>query len=781
MLQWMGGSRRKVANSRKSTQKRQKQYFEQRKRQQQQQTAGSESYADGMNACGEHHKEQRSLDILSLLNLSAVSQECYSTCPSGKEDLEVNASTVKYNISKGPPTILSHTVTHPDSVGFKEARSPSHCRVETESPKKVGIGAHNDNNTVFKGTESKHDQWKTATDQQLSVLDLLGDDELNGNEEVHPMHEDHVAFSVEGLGKVGMETPVHSPQQPGRYFSFACSPLKAARQVAMSKNRNSLLGDLEIEMDTMMQDINMPLCGSSLEFSSGITHSYSNPKQKSVSARTWMQHDSHDSKTNSLFDDRRIFYDRENNNEDIWDARSCFLDDNFLDEREYDVSWKNWPPETESNSMDFLKYGHLEMSDYAFEESHLLKKRDAATAMDRFNILESPASFYKHQASESDIDFMISSRARRPTLGRKLDFRDVTSQSDWFCFTTEDAKDNLSILSEESCSSSAVWGEATNHLESNAASRQRRRPSNAFAGPRKKYDVKKIFAKETWYKDTDEIGQGNDLRGSGKCTNRSNPSKSKPSHHSQGKLGQNGCWFYEDGYNSVKMNSGFSSFSRNSETKLPFSGSKIWMEDPSSELPVPRSDIDAIAEKFALHDSPISSKVKFGSTMPDLSPDSKLEGTPLGSLHLAGSHVETPFPDISAEESASREVENKAKIQPGPFKKLGLIEEICMGNGLFSENKKAIDGSSSGNIDCGCEEERGESQEVVQNLETSSPDHAERVSSSLSISEKLQSIVEEQELKWLRLWPDIMMAMKLLFHVKMRIKKYKILGLRKRG
>lgn len=70
--------------------------------------------------------------------------------------------------------------------------------METVSPKKVGIGAHNDNNTVFEGTDSKHDQWKTATDQQLSVLDLLGDDELNGNEEVHPMHEDHVAFSVEG-------------------------------------------------------------------------------------------------------------------------------------------------------------------------------------------------------------------------------------------------------------------------------------------------------------------------------------------------------------------------------------------------------------------------------------------------------------------------------------------------------------------------------------------------------------------------------------------------------
>ena len=73
-----------------------------------------------------------------------------------------------------------------------------------------------------------------------------------------------------------------------------------------------------------MQDINMPLCGSSLEFSSGIMHSYSNPKQKSVSARTWMQHDSHDSKTNNLFGDRRIFNDRENNNEDIWDGSLLF-------------------------------------------------------------------------------------------------------------------------------------------------------------------------------------------------------------------------------------------------------------------------------------------------------------------------------------------------------------------------------------------------------------------------------------------------------------------------
>lgn len=64
---------------------RQKQYFEQRKRQQQQQqTAESESYGDGTSTCSQHQNEQRSLDVLSLLNWSTVSQECRSACPSGE-------------------------------------------------------------------------------------------------------------------------------------------------------------------------------------------------------------------------------------------------------------------------------------------------------------------------------------------------------------------------------------------------------------------------------------------------------------------------------------------------------------------------------------------------------------------------------------------------------------------------------------------------------------------------------------------------------------------------
>jgi hypothetical protein len=35
---------------------------------------------------------------------------------------------------------------------------------------------------------------------------------------------------------------------------------------------------------------------------------------------------------------------------------------------------------------------------------------------------------------------------RCPILGTKFDFQDVTSQSDWFCFATDDARDTMSML-----------------------------------------------------------------------------------------------------------------------------------------------------------------------------------------------------------------------------------------------------------------------------------------------------------------------------------------------
>jgi hypothetical protein len=315
-----------------------------------------------------------------------------------------------------------------------------------------------------------------------------------------------------------------------------------------------------------------------------------------------------------------------------------------------------------------------------------------------------------------------------------------------------------------------VRGKATNNSKWNSAARRSRRHSNAFYNPPKNYGVKNIFAKESWHKSRNDIGQGNDVDGSGKFTDVSNPSKSIPSHHSntplQEKLGPNNSWFYEKGYTTAKMNSGFSPFSRNSEKKSLFSGSKLWTEDPSSELLVPGSDFDAkssfdrtkhgeylarspsgsfITEKFTFHDSPIFSKVEFGANTPDFSRDSKLKGTP-DSSHLTGSHSETHFPEISAEESASKDVESKLQIQPAEHEKLELMQEICIGNGLFSEKKKGVDASSSRSNTCGCKEAKDEAPEIMQNLKTTrSPDHAEQASTSLLISDTVESIIEEQE------------------------------------
>lgn len=115
MLQWMGGSRRKVTTSRKSTHKRQKQYFEQRKRQQQELVAGLENNADGVNPANRHQKEQRSLDILSLLNLSTFAQECNGPYPSGRGDMEVKASRLDH-IMKGLPTKPNGTTASGDSI-----------------------------------------------------------------------------------------------------------------------------------------------------------------------------------------------------------------------------------------------------------------------------------------------------------------------------------------------------------------------------------------------------------------------------------------------------------------------------------------------------------------------------------------------------------------------------------------------------------------------------------------------------------------------------------------
>ncbi|XP_055960825.1 uncharacterized protein LOC126669314 isoform X2 [Mercurialis annua] len=464
MLQWMGGSRKKVTTSKKSLQKRQKQYFEQRRRQQQNQqiaAAGLDSSFDGGgNKKWEEESPKlhnKSLDILNLLNFSASSRESEHNCPSGiTEERNVNTSTCKYFITMDAPIIQGTTVIPADSVEIEKTSCPSDYQTEILSPKKVPrvLPGCLDNHKSVYGSNEKSDPWGAATQKEVSVFDLLGDDEPNGYLEEGPTHEAHVAFSVDGVGKVESETPLQSPQQPDRYVSYGSfSPSKAARKLNLSRNRNSLLNDLELEVDAIMQDLEMPLRRSSLENSIGIDDSFSKFKKNSYAARDHIQHDGQGCKVRSSFSHGQAFCSTANNLEDLWDDRYSLSAD-FLDERQCGMSRESWSHHFDGDSYDYLNHRKPK---YTFGDPHLLNKRDATKAAKRFSFQDSPPT--KHHMSEDDYDFRNLRGARQRSGAINVCYEDAASIPDWCSFVVEDSRKSPSLLSEESCSSTAVRGE----------------------------------------------------------------------------------------------------------------------------------------------------------------------------------------------------------------------------------------------------------------------------------------------------------------------------------
>ncbi|KAH9668427.1 hypothetical protein KPL70_021416 [Citrus sinensis] len=700
MLLWMGGSRRKVTTSRKSAQKRQKQYFEQRKRQHQQ-AAVLDSHADP--------KEHRSLDVLSLLNLSTTAEERKCACLN-------------------------------DSVDYKEVVTSSGYQAETISPK-------NQNNAF---NESSCDSYlrKTTNIQQISVFDLLADDGPSGNLEASPVHEAHVAFSVEGLGKVGTQTPILSPEQCERMFQYVCSsPQKAARRHNLLKNFDYVWDDLELEVDVMMQDTNKPMSGGYLEFSSGTINSRSHRKLKYSTVQDCEPFDGCGSKLQNSFGDSEFFHGVGNNSEDLWDvpARSSFVDDNLHIENRLNASGRNWQSQS---------YGN-ELSDSAFEFPHLHKNRVLVKAADRYNILDSSSP--KRQISENNGDFITSKMTRYPSAGRNSDFKEPISQLDWSYH--EDARDDLSLLSEESCSSTAVRGEAKNISSSNSLAKQSRRPKDISGSDGNTNGLKNIYAKGKQHQKRFDFHQGSYTCGSGKCTKMPNPSKSKQFHQLnspfQEVFGPRDSLFVE-GYNSADVNSDSGSFCQTLEMKVPSFGSKPQIVDSFSGFPIPESQmcaksyfdgckygnsvqysslrgIDSEKSPFckslccmSCHDPPICLNLDFVPMKPSLSLDSEPVHMPSASFHVPGSHGEMLFPDLSALESVGKDERSRSKAQSAVNKKFEPDKRSCSGNNcLLSVNTEAINSSTFEYNVIECKEAKAGLSEQNGTEATPSPDHVE--------------------------------------------------------
>ncbi|XP_057789765.1 uncharacterized protein LOC131006604 isoform X12 [Salvia miltiorrhiza] len=403
MLQWMGGSRRKVTTSRKSTHKRQKQYFEQRKRQQQQ-TAGLESYSDGKRSCTLQSDYSRSLDILSLENVSAVAQGYNTSTTIASDNLENDDFTLNDQDAFPSQVILTSDCISVDQSEINERSPPSYV-TEAEYPKKVSVHLQNNDENLV-GNFSELDSFKLSVSHQISVIDLLGDG-TNTNAEENSLREQeaHVAFSVEGLGQVETETPVHSPKIPG-------------------------------------STIDQPFCTRDLMNAAG------DLKQNFLNFRRPSMYDWNCSNVQRDLGNDELLYNNRGSRRRIWDDDG--FDDLGLGEHE---SFCTNFDERDVGFDDYFHPKNLWKQDLGVEGWDLYKKRSSIKRLETFNVKESPGPYAKHIIMEDVHGTRISDNRWHSGIEINNDVKDNNSVS-------EDSRER-SLLSEESCSSTAVRDAST--------------------------------------------------------------------------------------------------------------------------------------------------------------------------------------------------------------------------------------------------------------------------------------------------------------------------------
>ncbi|KAG1371488.1 hypothetical protein COCNU_16G005820 [Cocos nucifera] len=273
---------------------------------------------------------------------------------------------------------------------------------------------------ISNNTDSKSiEQQEEVQNEEVSILDLLNDDGPQGNPKGRSVPETHVAFSVEGLGKVGMETPAHSPHPHKRGFP---SPPKASRCTRSSESLKSISYDLGLELNAIMHDVSMSIDDSLPEIfcnSRGLSNGMG-------------------------FTRRMKFMDS-----------SDVLDDDFLDGRKHDVLWKKTPSCSDGYPSIFSNSKNPEIYDYGFGDNCFQEKRTAVEAHKRLDIAAPSSAYFSCSTSEKEYDFLFFDQDRYPVLKERSDLDIMLNPPAWSFLKTEDSKDSMSLLSEESCSSAA--------------------------------------------------------------------------------------------------------------------------------------------------------------------------------------------------------------------------------------------------------------------------------------------------------------------------------------
>ncbi|KAF3645948.1 putative F-box/LRR-repeat protein-like [Capsicum annuum] len=624
MLQWMGGSRRKVDASRRSTQKRQKQFFEQRKWHEQQKKDARESFFEEKNPCYQPEKNSRSLDILSLLNLSTGSGEHKSNVHSARHIYEDN------QMLQPSPVIQTKKVICLGSLQRKEGTSPSY-QDDAACPQNTSVGAPGGHEKALYSTDHKENPLTNSTSKQLSIIDILGDDGPNC-ELGSSTHEGHVAFSFEGLGKVEMSTPVHSPQQPGR---SSCP--RARRKGLSSDYLNRGIYGIEFELDRMMVDVELPFRTSPLD---GSSCSRGTP--------------------------------------DLPGSAEHKLPD---------TKWFS-----SNNNFTYL---------HAFENDEIFGKK---------NFSVSDGEWY-------------SMGCASPHLMDYIDHADMT----WFA--NEDARDNLSLLSEES--STAVVGDLDTQQKMNS-NNKRRSQEDVSDGSKEKKFCEMLFSKERNCKRSD-IQLGKEMDEPTKSPWPLNQSRAEPEHGNpvfyEKRSDMNNDQPREARYSPGESNSRFRSFYQTSGSKRYVSTcSDFSVGDVLTDWE-PKLQVDTLqnfkgSNKYPGEYAPSSFMLEPttfaldspGCTFRNLFQDAKKACGTEDSLHSLGSHgtVTGNFVrDVGKIPYFLSDGDKGVDILPFDSSQFVPITEVsgrC--KGFSSGKEKSLDVSSSVNRCSNCEEPKEKTPEV---------------------------------------------------------------------
>ncbi|XP_074366821.1 uncharacterized protein LOC141707518 isoform X3 [Apium graveolens] len=716
----------------------QKQYFEQRKQHQQQVSAWKDGSSDIINTCPKRSINNQSLDILSLKDLNTIAQERRST-RHNEESLDDDVSTLDCQTTPEIPNILTSQVASADQTECKG----EFYQWKTMEPERASM---NFNGSHYKdlSASGKVEQLEMSDDVQLSVLGLLGDDGPHNNLDGHSLHEAHVAFSVEGLGKVKMKTPVHSPRRPVRDFPYSCSSSSRGTENALPvkifiSRQNDLAA--EVMQDYMSEDDDILYHESKLP-PRIMMDSFNYSERENVMGKGCLQIIDKGSYLKNGVGNEYIF-NIEYENDNTWTEHSTLPDDDFLFKSKCHSSWKSEPYQTNAYSSDYFNFeSHVE-NDFAFQ-SNINTNRGCTKDMNTLHMFDPVTPCAKHQLSENYSDFTNSNGTWYPGLERTSFVRSAINQPAWSCFETENERENLSFLSENSCSSNSAWYKADGNPPLDLLRKKMRAHGTEYCCPVRKKGVKNKYNHGLHCTKQENLQHRDYIRESGNCPT--------PTTSFQRRKGPHENWLFEDDVTGSR-NSGLGSFRHTSdlEDSQP-SSFQHWNEDLFNVDSVPEIQVDAQlfpkssrggfqAKHFPLcmdkleccepntcnHSSETSflPKTSSRSGKSTLSPVFGVGGNTRCSFRGI-----VPEGDIPLCERFCLDGEKELEVSVPNSDKSELQEEACDGsNCLSSENKNIGDALDAGDSCSHFNVAKDISQEMEGVKETCSPEQAEYASS----------------------------------------------------